>query len=147
MTKSRIAFAALTVLLIALAIGWLARSGKVAYFKLDKRLRIEVNGVPVKGEIIGNKSSAIVTIRESGKKHSYQLFYEGDVDSTGDTGFVVDCQQWLAPEVPFLLQTHNYPPCKRHPEDEYGRWSLVLRSGSMQFATKDHSTVRIVPSD
>jgi hypothetical protein len=142
MTKRRLALAALAVFLIALAIGWLVRPGRVAYFKLDRRLSIEVNGVPVKGEILGNRTSAIVTIREVDKKHSYQLFYAGDVDMTGDMGFVVDCRQWVAPHFPLLLQTRNYPPCKRLPEDEY--WSLLRRGHSMQFVTKDHSAISVV---
>ena len=145
MTKRRFLLAALTVFLIALAIGWLALPSRVAYFTLDKRLRIELNGVPVQGEILGNRFSAIVTIRDVGKKHSYQLFYAGDVDMTGDMGFVVDCRQWVAPHFPLLLQTRNYPPCKRLPEDEY--WSLLSRGHSMQFVTKDHSTISIVSPD
>ena len=122
------------------------RPSRVAYFTLDKRLRIEVNGIPVKGEVLGNRFSAIVTIRDAGKKHSYQLFYAGDVDMTGDMGFVVDCRQWVAPHFPLLLlQARNYPPCKRLPEDEY--CSLLSRPHSMQFVTKDQSTVSIVILD
>ena len=146
MTKRRFLLVALAALLIALAIGWLVLPSRVAYFTLDKRLRIEVNGVPVKGEILGNRFSAIVTIREAGKKHSYQLFYAGDVDKTGDMGEVVDCRQWVAPHFPLLLlQTRNYPPCKRLPEDEYQ--SLMLRGRSMRFVTKDHSIISAVSPD
>lgn len=145
MTKRRFLLAALTVFLIALAIGWLMLSNRVAYFTLDKRLRIELDGVPVEGEILGNRFSAIVTIRDAGKKHSYLLFYAGDVDMTGDMGFVVDCRQWVAPHFPLLLQTRNYPPCKRLPEDEY--WSLLSWGHSMQFVTKDHSTISVVSPD
>jgi hypothetical protein len=141
-----ILLSALAVLGIALATVWLLLSGRVAYFTLDRRLRIEVNGVPVKGELLGNRFSAIVTIRDAGKKHSYQLFYAGDVDKTGDMGLVVDCRQWVAPHFPLLLlQTRNYPPCKRLPEDEY--CSLLSRGRSMQFVTKDRSTIRVVSPD
>jgi|GEM_PF-7020148 len=145
MAKRRFLLAALTVFLIALAIGWLVLSSRVTYFTLDKRLRIELNGAPVEGEILGNRFSAIVTIRDAGKKHSYRLFYAGDVDMTGDMGFVVDCRQWVAPHFPLLLQTRNYPPCKRLPEDEYR--SLFSRRHSMQFVTKDHSTISVVSPD
>jgi hypothetical protein len=145
MTKRRFLLA-LAALLVALAIGWLVLSNSVAYFTLDKRLRIEVNGVPVEGEILGNRFSAMVTIRDAGKKHSYQLFYAGDVDKTGDMGEVVDCRQWVAPHFPLLLlQTRNYPPCKSLPEDEYR--SLMLRGHSMQFVTKDHSTISVINPD
>ena len=148
MTKRRFLLAVVAVFLIVSAIGWLVRvlPGKVAYFTLEKRSRIEVNGVPVAGEILGNRFSAIVTIREVGKKHSYQLFYAGDVDMTGDMGFVVDCRQWVAPHFPLLLlQTRNYPPCKRLAEDEY--CSLLSRGRSMKFVTKDHSTISVVRPD
>jgi hypothetical protein len=145
MTKRRFLFAVLTFLLIALAIGWLVLPSRVEYLTLDRRLRIEVNGVPVEGELLGNRFSAIVTIRDAGKKHSYQLFYAGDVDMTGDMGFVVDCRQWVAPHFPMLLQTRNYPPCTRLPGDEY--CSLLRREHSMQFVTKDHSTISVVRPD
>jgi hypothetical protein len=146
MTKRRFLPVALAALLVALAIGRLVLSGSVAYFTLDKRLRIEVDGVPVEGEILGDRFSAIVTIRDADKMHSYQLFYAGDVDKTGDMGQVVDCRQWVAPHFPLLLHTRNYPPCyRRLPEDEYR--SLMRRGDSMQFVTKDHSTVSIVSPD
>ena len=144
MTKRRFLLAALTVLL-ALTIGWLVLPGRLACFILDKRLRIEVNGVPVEGELVGNRFSAIVTIGNAGKKHSYQLLYAGDVDKTGDMGQVVDCQQWVAPHFPLLLQRRNYPPCKRLPDDEYV--SLLSKRHSMKFVTKDHSTISIVSPD
>jgi hypothetical protein len=96
MTNRWFLLSALTVILIMFAIGWLVLSSRVAYFTLERRLRIEVDGVPVEGEILGNRFSAIVTRRDAGKKHSYQLFYEGDVDFTGDMGSVSDCHQWVA---------------------------------------------------
>jgi len=145
MTKRRFLFAALAVFLIVLAIGWLVLPSRVAYFILEKRMRVEVNGVPVEGELLGNRFSAIVTIREVGKKHSYQFFYAGDVDKVGDMGSVVDCGQWVAPHIPLLLQTLNYPPCTRLPEDGY--CSLMLRGHSMQFVTKDHSTISVISPD
>jgi len=140
---------ALTILVIVSAIGWLVLSRRVAYFTLERRLRIEVDGVPAEGEILSNRFSAIVTRRDAGKKHSYQLFYEGDVDFTGDIGSVADCDQWVAPHFPFLLQTRTYPPCERLTEDERGlrRWPLMVRGHSMQFVTKDHSTISIVKPD
>jgi hypothetical protein len=148
MTNRWFLLSALTVLVIMFAIGWLVLSRRVAYFTVERRLRIEVDRVPVEGEILGNRFSAIVTRRDAGKKHSYQLFYEGDVDITGDMGSVADCHQWVAPRFPFLLQTLTYPPCERIPEDELElglrRWPLMLRGHSMQFVTKDHSTISVV---
>jgi hypothetical protein len=64
---------------------------------------------------------------------------------TGDMGFVVDCRQWVAPHFPMLLQTRNYPPCKRLPEDKY--WSLMSRGRSMQFVAADHSTISVLSPD
>ncbi len=144
MTKRWFLLSALAVLVIALAIARLVHSGGAAYFTLDRRLKIEVNGVSVEGEILDNRASAIVTRRDDGKQHSYQLYYEGDVDFTEDIGFVVDCQEWVAPHFPFLLQTRSYPPCTRPFVPGVRRWPLILRGNSMQFVTMDHSTVSIV---
>ena len=149
MTNRWFLLSALTVIVIMFAIGWLLLSRRVAYFTLERRLKIEVDGVPAEGEILGNRFSAIVTRRDTGKKHSYQLCYEGDVDFTGDMGSVSDCHQWVAPHFPFLFQTHTYPPCERLPEDELGlrRWPLIVRGHSMQFVTKDYSTISVVKPD
>jgi hypothetical protein len=52
-----------------------------------------ISWASVDGEILrNNRTSAIVTIRAAGKRHSYQLFFNEDIDSAGDTGTVVDCQ-------------------------------------------------------
>src|SRR5882724_1559453 len=103
---------ALTLLAIAVAIRWLGFSRRVAYLTLDQRVKMEVNGVPVAGEILRDGVTAIVTRRDLGRRHSYQLFFEGDVDFTGDTGWVVDCHQWVAPNFPYLLLRHSHPPCR-----------------------------------
>jgi hypothetical protein len=144
MTHRWFLLAALTA--IAFGIAWLVISGRVAHFTLSRRSMIEVNGIPVQGEILGNKFSAIVTRRGAGKKHSYFLSFEGDVDSTGNMGSVVDCHEWVAPHLPFLLETRTYPPCERLPEDGPAgqRWPLILRNHSMQFVTKDQSTISVV---
>lgn len=73
--------AALTAIVFGLA--WLVISGRVAYLTLSRRYVIEVNGTAVQGEILENRFSAIVTRRDAGKRHSYFLSFEGDVDSTG----------------------------------------------------------------
>lgn len=149
MTKRRFAVAAVITISAAIAVAWLGFSGKVSYLALDKHLTIEVNGMPVQGEILRNRFTAIVTRRDEGKQHSYQLLFEGDTDFTGDMGSVVDCHEWLAPHFYFLLETRNYPPCKSLPEDEHGlrRWPLIRRGNSMQFATRDHSTISVASLD
>jgi len=149
MTKRLIWLSALTVIVVVVLAPWLGFSGSVAYLTLDRRLTIEVNGTPVEGEILSNRITAIVTRRDAGKKHSYQLLFEGDIDFTGDMGSVVDCHEWVAPRLPFLLETRSYPPCKRLPEDEFalGRWPLIWRGNSIQFVTKDRTTISLVMSD
>ncbi len=146
MRKRWIALSAPMVLLIALAAAWLGFSGRVAYLTLDRRQKIEVNGVPVEGDILSNRISAIVTRRDAGKEHSYQLLFEGDIDSTGDMGSVVDCHEWVAPRLPFVLKTRSYPPCKRIQADgpALQRWPLIRQSSSMQFIAKDGSIVSVV---
>lgn len=145
-TKRRIVLCAVIVLAIAFAAAWLSFSGRIAFLTLDRRLKIEVNGVAVEGDILMGRAAAIVTRRDAGKEHSYQLLFEGDIDSTGDMGSVVDCREWVAPHLPLLLETRNYPPCKRLKGEEHAhqRWPLIYRGSSMQFVTKDRSTVSII---
>lgn len=139
-------FLALTILVIAVGVTWLSLSRRILYLTLDRRLIIEVNGMPVEGDVLKNKATAVVTRRDAGKKHSYQLLFEGDTDFTGDVGSVIDCHEWVAPHLSFLLETRSYPPCKRLPEDELElpRWPLIRRGNSIQFVTKDRSIIRVV---
>jgi hypothetical protein len=90
-------------------------------------------------------TTAVVTTRQAGKNHSYQLFFEGDTDATGDMGFVADCRPWVAPHLPFLPETRNYPPCKKLFGDVSGagRWPLIDKGKSMQFVLKDQSIIKI----
>ena len=145
MAKRRFALAAVTLVAVALAVVWMVRSGKVAYLFLDRHSTIRVNGTPVPGEILSNKFTAIVTRRDEGKQHSYQVFFEGDTDFTGDMGFIVDCGQWVAPHLPLLPEISNYPPCKRLFVDvsDTGRWPLIDKGKSMQFVLKDQTTITI----
>lgn len=149
MLRKRLLLPVATVLVVAFAVTWPLLSGRVAYLTLDRRLKVEINRVPVDGEILSNRNAAIVTRRDAGKRHSYQLFFEGDMDSTGDTGTVVDCHEWVAPHFPLLLETRTYPPCKRLPDDGpvLRRWRLVIRRNSMQFVLKDNSTISVVGPD
>jgi hypothetical protein len=88
----------LTLLVLAFVVTWLGFSGGITYLKLNRRQRIEVNGVPVEEEIFrGKDCTAIVTRRDAGKMHSYQLLFAGNIDSTGNIGFVVDCQEGWHP--------------------------------------------------
>ena len=77
--------AATTVLL---AVGFFACclyfSGKAEFLVLERHRTVTVNGVLVRGEVLGRKGIAIVTRRDAGKEHSYQLFSVGDTDMTGD---------------------------------------------------------------
>ena len=137
--------AAFALLLIVVVFGFLFFSGRLAFLTLNTRAKIEVNGAPINGELLEGRATAIVTTRGSGKSHSYRLFFEGDTDFTGDMGSVVDCNQWVAPYLPVLPETQNYPPCKNPFEDASGvrRWPLIDKGKFMQFVLKDQSTIRI----
>lgn len=144
--KSRwLLFGAFSIGLAALVLGYCYFSGRLRFLTLNNHGGIEVNGAPVQGEILEGRGTALVTIREAGKGHSYQLFFEGDTDFTGDMGFVVDCGPWVAPHLPFLPETLNYPPCKSFlrgaPATE--RWPLIDKGQSMEFVLQNQSTVRI----
>jgi hypothetical protein len=145
MKKNWFFLAAFAVLLFAVPLGFLLSSGRVALVTLNTRAKIEVNGTLVPGEVLEGRTTAVVTTRDAGKSHSYQLFFEGDTDSTGDMGFVLDCNQWVAPHLPLLLETREYPPCKNLPEDasQRRRWPLIDKGKSMQFVLRDRSVVTI----
>lgn len=145
MVKKRIALVAIICGAAALAVAWMVRSGKIEFLFLERHWTIRVNGTAVRGEILSNKFTAIVTRRDEGKHHSYQLFFEGDTDFTGDMGFIVDCGQWVAPQLPLLIETSNYPPCKRlfGGVSDTGRWPLIDKGKSMQFVLKDQTIITI----
>jgi hypothetical protein len=145
MARRWFAVAAIGAIPVALAVAWIGISGKVAYLALNRRSTIEVNGTPVPGEIFSNRSRAIVTRRDKNKQRSYRLFFEGDTDFTGDMGFVVDCGPWVAPHLPLLLETRNYPPCNRSfgAVSDSGRWPLIDKGKSMQFVLKDQTIITI----
>jgi hypothetical protein len=135
----------LAVLSILGAIAFLRSYNAVSFLTRNRRATIEVNGAPVQGDVLEGRLTAIVTTRDGGKDHSYRLFFEGDTDSTGDTGFVIDCHGWLAPRLPFLLEVANYPPCNILSEDVYKdrRWPIFRRGKFIEFVTNDQSTIRI----
>jgi len=122
---------------------WL--TGRVSCLVSNRQVTVEANGMRVDGEVLEGRTTAIVTRRDPGKMHSYQLIFEGDVDSTGDMGFVVDCHDWLAPHVPFLLETRGYPPCRMLSKDGSRPQcrSLIQAGEFMQFVGEDQSTIRI----
>jgi hypothetical protein len=137
--------ALLVFLFVVIVCVYLRSSGAVALLTLNRSAMIEVNGAPVPGEMLEGRLTAIVTMRDRSKSHSYRLFFEGDTDSTGDTGWVIDCHAWVAPRLPFLLEVGDYPPCNILSEDVYQdrRWPLFHRGRFIEFVTSDRSTIRI----
>lgn len=134
---------AILVVLVVFAFGYGYFSGRVLLLRADTHTKIEVNGALVPGEMLVGRATAIITTRE-GRHHSYQLFFEGDTDSTGDMGFVVDCGTWVAPLLPILPETRGYPPCgKANALPDAWRWRLIDKGQSMQFNLEDHSVVAI----
>jgi hypothetical protein len=145
MKKKRLIVMTLVALSIFAAYVFLRSTNAVAFLTRNRKAKIEVNGSPVPGEILDGRLTAIVTRRDAGKAHSYRLFFEGDTDSTGDTGFVIDCHTWVAPRLPFLLEAANYPPCNILSDDVYKnrRWSLFRRGRSIEFMIDTRTTIRI----
>jgi hypothetical protein len=141
----RLLVAFFAFLLVVAVCVYLRSSGALALLTINRSAKIEVNGAPVPGEMLEGMLTAIVTRRELSKNHSYRLFFEGDTDSTGDTGWVIDCHAWVAPRLPFLVEAANYPPCNILSEDVYKdrRWPLFRRGRFIEFVTSDGSTIRI----
>jgi hypothetical protein len=124
---------------------WLFYSGRASYFILSRGATFTVNGAPVPGQVLRGRATAIVTTREAGKEHSYQVWFAGDTDFTGNMGNVIDCHEWVAPRLPILLETRNYPPCMARTEDgpESSGWPLMDRENGMQFVTKNGQTITL----
>ena len=92
-------FGAFALGLVALGLGYCYTSGRLEFLTLDNHAKIDLNGAPVQGHFLeGHRhTTALVTISEAGKEQTYQLFFEGDTDRTGDMGSVSDCGTWVAP--------------------------------------------------
>jgi hypothetical protein len=145
MKKKWLLLGALAMVLLALSLAYVHFSGRLSFLTLNTQATIELNGAPVQGEMLDGRTTAVVTIREAGMRHSYQLFFEGDTDFTGDMGFVVDCGPWVAPHLPLLPETRNYPPCQKllQKASQVARWPLIDKGKSMLFVLQDQSTIRV----
>jgi hypothetical protein len=145
MKRKGLIVAALAVLSIFAACVFLRSTNAGAFLVRNRKATVEVNGNLVQGEILDGRLSAIVTRRDAGKAHSYRLFFEGDTDSNRNTGWVIDCHAWVAPRLPVLLETANYPPCNILSDDVYKdrRWPLFRRGRFIEFVADDLSTIRI----
>lgn len=119
-------------------------SGNAEYLVLKKGVTLEVNGTPVRGEMLSGRAIAIVTRRDAGKEHSFQLFFAGDVDMKGDMGSVADCNQWVAPNLPLLIVTRHYPPCDNRRDARVIRlMGPLMDRGVLHFTARDKSIIQI----
>jgi hypothetical protein len=140
--KRRWLLCLLFLILVAPAMLFSMRSlGRLTFLTANTKASIYVDSKLVQGELLENRRTAVVTTRDQDIAHSYQLVVERDTDSNGDMGFVTDCNQWVAPHLPFLLETRNYPPCKNSPGTH--RWPLIQKGSSMQFVLKNQTTINI----
>ena len=135
--------AALAILLATL--GYFYLSGRLEFLILDTRASFEKNDKPVRGEILRGHATAVVTIRNDGTAHSFLLFFAGDTDQMGDVGVALDCRRWVAPHLPLLFETRNYPPCGDPLEhmSQGQRIRLINKGESIFFVLPDQSTIRI----
>jgi hypothetical protein len=144
MKKKRIVFLLSVLISITAVCIYVGTSTEFALLK-KSQVAVEVNGTRVSGDMFEGTRHAIVTRRDARKQHSYRLFFEVDTDASGDTGFVVDCPNWVAPGFPVLLETSSYPPCPIPSQEEgpYGRWRLVRSGQYLQFVTPSRETFKI----
>ena len=145
MEKKRLFLVVLLPLSILAAGAYLRSVDAVAFLIRNRKAIIQVNGAAVRGEVLEGTLTAIITRRDAGQVHSYRIFFEGDIDATGNTGWVIDCHTWIAPRLPFLIEAANYPPCNILSEDVYNdrRWPLFHRGRFIEFVTSDRTTIRI----
>jgi len=86
-------------------------SGKFDLLHRTRDKKVVIHGSAIQADVLVGRSSALVTRRDNGQEHSYLLLYAGDVDQTGDMGYVLDCHNWVAPRMPVLIETEGYPNC------------------------------------
>ena len=141
----RFALIGVTICLLTAAVFYLHLTGRFGFLRRTPDWNVVVNGVTVDGEVLAGRAFAVVTRRDKGKEHSYLLFYEGDVDQTGDMGRVIDCRKWIAPRLPILIETGTYPNCQVRSYDNANtfRMSLIAKGGAPQFVTTDVDVISI----
>jgi hypothetical protein len=141
----RLALIGVTICLLTAAVSYLHLTGRFAFLRRATDWNVAVNGVTVDGEVLAGRAFAVVTRRDKGQEHSYLLFYEGDVDQTGNMGRVIDCRKWIAPRLPILIETGSYPNCKVRSHDNANtfRMSLMSKDGIPQFLTTDGDVISL----
>ena len=141
----RFALIGFTICLLTSIAFYLHLTGRFGLLRRTPQWKVEVNGAVVDGGVLVGRAFAVVTRRDKGKEHSYALFYEGDVDQTGDMGRVIDCREWIAPKLPILIETRNYPMCKVRPHARASgsRLPLTAKNGAPQFLTVDGDVISI----
>ncbi|MGC1904051.1 MAG: hypothetical protein WA715_09550 [Candidatus Acidiferrum sp.] len=120
---------------------WL--STKFLILAVKRAATVQADGAPVVAEVLDGTSTALVTMRESKGQPSYLLKFEGDTEWTGDTGSVLNCDEWVAPRMPILLISKHSPPCIKASPNGLPRRSLIRKNGFLQFVTDDQRTIRI----
>jgi hypothetical protein len=95
------------LLLFAATYYWL--STRLLVLTSNRTAKVEIRGAPVAADVLDGTLTTLVTMQKSNGRHSYLLILEGDTDSTGDTGSVVDCHEWASPRIPLLLMSTNHP--------------------------------------
>jgi hypothetical protein len=145
MCMRRLPLIAATICLLTGATLYLYLTGRFDLLHRKPLWTVEVNGAVVDGEVLAGRASALATRRDKGREHSYLLLYAGDVDQKGDVGQVIDCQNWVAPRLPILIATSDYPNCKLRHEQNADSWrmSLTIKDASEQFVTADRDVISI----
>lgn len=72
-------------------------SGSALLLAANRTAKVEVSGRPTEADVLVGRATMLVKLREPRKERSYQLKFEGDTDYAGDTGSVVNCDGWTAP--------------------------------------------------
>jgi hypothetical protein len=142
--RRRIAAFLLAVAVLISIVG-LYLAGKFRVLTIDRKTKIQVNGRIVSGELLTTSGTAIVTIRDRGKKRSYRIVPAGDIDMVGNMGYVIDCHQWTAPRLPVLIEFGEYPRCEVLPEDgvRFG-YPLIWKGGGVQFVNGGGDKITLI---
>jgi hypothetical protein len=115
---------------------------------------IEENGHKVSGNVYTNSyqpkrvTHLVVTLSESGQKHSYLAWIEDDPHHGAPV--VSDCEDWTVPHLPLFIFPHVNPPCVKWyaaeevpPPPRTPKRDVKVKGLSLEFTANDGKRVTV----
>jgi len=139
----RIGFTLIALLLLAASYFYYHQQDKVDVLTKKSDLKIKVNGVAVRGEVLKGRFTDLVTIREKGKEHTYFLYWQWRDNL--EPMPVMDCRKWVAPKFPVYIAIRGYSNrCEDWPDVGWQHSALWFDTYTKQFATPNGDVISLV---